>query len=400
MSTNSANQVPPRGGAKKSTKRTLVSSMTYEDIFKAMDLNLSESVKTYIPKQGRGGNSGMVPGHIRGCSNNPMRVITEIQGFRRLGANQQKLLSDLWRDMSPNVKDEYKHRIAQLEFIRGELNLGIENWKAVTAVVEGVFVENEIDLPAPSEPPATDPASEMILTPIPGVSNAMPVTAEELTASGNEENQDPNAYVGLGSEQELRDVKEADAKHRSRHDTKRKLGTFAERVDQQNDKKAIASLHTALRAVAVACDTMHYPGLTEGQPRQTIMCIAINQVADPLPQGGRMKSSDIVRPKTQVIVAGRDKETIKWALSEFVRTSKHGESPTHELIDLHQDKESKKVQTTIDQFFEEKHQARQQPSKKPRTVQEVVAEEFEYISSPAGQQDQSNVQFRSRVGQL
>jgi hypothetical protein len=145
--------------------------MTYEDIFKAMDLNLSESVKTYIPKQGRGGNSGMVPGHIRGCSNNPMRVITEIQGFRRLGANQQKLLSDLWRDMSPNVKDEYKHRIAQLEFIRGELNLGIENWKAVTAVVEGVFVENEIDLPAPPEPPATDPASEIIHTPIPGVTN-------------------------------------------------------------------------------------------------------------------------------------------------------------------------------------------------------------------------------------
>jgi hypothetical protein len=96
--------------------------------------------------------------------------------------------------MAPIVKDEYKHRIAQLEFVRGELNLGIENWKAVTtALVEGLFVENEIDLPAPTEPRATDFASAMIHTPAPGVSNAMSVTAEELTASGNEENQDTNA---------------------------------------------------------------------------------------------------------------------------------------------------------------------------------------------------------------
>jgi hypothetical protein len=97
--------------------------------------------------------------------------------------------------MVPIVEDEYKHRIAQLVLIRGELILGIENWKAVIAVVEGVFVENEIDLPAPPEPPATDSASAMIHTPPPGVHNAMPVTAEELTASVSEENQDPNAYV-------------------------------------------------------------------------------------------------------------------------------------------------------------------------------------------------------------
>jgi hypothetical protein len=79
----------------------------------------------------------------------------------------------------------------------------------VTAGVDGVFVENEIDLPAPPEPPATDSASAMIHTPAPDVSIAMVVSAEELTASGNEDNQDPNAYVGLGSNQELRDTKEA-----------------------------------------------------------------------------------------------------------------------------------------------------------------------------------------------
>jgi hypothetical protein len=137
----------------------------------------------------------------------------------------------------------------------------------------------------------------------------------------------------------------------------------------------MTSVRNAFRAVAVACDTTHFPGLTEGQPRQTIICIAINQIADPLPQGGRMKASDTVRLKTQVIIVGRDKETVKWALGELVRTSKHGESPTPQLIDLHQEKESKKVQTTIDRFFEEKKQARQQPSKKPRTSREVVDEE-------------------------
>jgi hypothetical protein len=156
--------------------------MTSEDIFKAMDLTTAASVTKHIPKQGRGGNSGMVPGHIRGCSNNPMCVIQEIERFRRLGAKRQGDETLLWKDMAPIVKEEYKHRISQLVFIGQELILGIENWKAVTAVVEGVFVENGIDLPAPPEPTATDSASAMIHTPPPGVSNAMPVTAEELTA--------------------------------------------------------------------------------------------------------------------------------------------------------------------------------------------------------------------------
>jgi hypothetical protein len=70
-------------------------------------------------------------------------------------------------------------------------------------------VENEIDLPAPTEPPATDSAAAMIHTPAPSASNVLAVSAEDFTASGNEENQDPNAYVRLGSYQELRDTKEA-----------------------------------------------------------------------------------------------------------------------------------------------------------------------------------------------
>jgi hypothetical protein len=108
------------------------------------------------------------------------------------------------------------------------------------------------------------------------------------------------------------------------------------------------SVNKVFRAVAVACDTTHCPGLTDGQPRQTIICIAINQIVDPLPQGGRMKASECVRPKRQVTVVGRDKGTVKWALGEYIRASKHGESPTHERVDLFQDKESNKVQTTMD----------------------------------------------------
>jgi hypothetical protein len=59
MSTNSANQVPPSRGTKKRTTRTVLSSMTSEDIFKAMDLPKSASADKYIPKQERGGNGGM-----------------------------------------------------------------------------------------------------------------------------------------------------------------------------------------------------------------------------------------------------------------------------------------------------------------------------------------------------
>jgi hypothetical protein len=56
-----------------------------------------------------------------------------------------------------------------------------------------------------------------------------------------------------------------------------------------------------------------------------------------------MKASDSVRLKTQATIVGRDKESVTWTLSETFRASKHGESPTHERIDLFQDKESKKV---------------------------------------------------------
>jgi hypothetical protein len=366
MSTNNANQVPPSGGAKKGMSRTLLSSMTSEDIFKVMDLNASASVEKYIPKQGRG-NVGLVPGHIRGCSNNPMRVITAIEHFRRIGEARQNVESGNWTAMSANTKKVYKKRIAQLVVIRGDLNLGIETWKAVTAVVDGVFVENENDLPAPPEPPATSSASAMIDTPAPGVSNGMAVSAAELTASANEESQDPNAHAGLGPMQALRDAKEADAKPRPGQDKKRNVGSFAQRVGQQNDSLATTCMVNAFRSVAIACDTSHYPGLVEGQPRHTIICIAVNQIADPRPQGGKTKASDIVRLKTQVTIVGRDKESVEWALGEAMQVSKHGESPTHERIDLFHDKESKMVQTTIDRFLKEKKQARQRPSKIPRS---------------------------------
>jgi hypothetical protein len=60
--------------------------MTLEAIFKAMNLRASASVELYIPRQGRGDAVGLVPGHIRGCSNNPMRVTTEIEQYRRMGS--------------------------------------------------------------------------------------------------------------------------------------------------------------------------------------------------------------------------------------------------------------------------------------------------------------------------
>jgi hypothetical protein len=371
--------------------------MTSEDIFKAMDLKVSASVEFYITKQGRGGSVGLVPGHIRGCSNNPMRVITEIGQFRRMGEARQNVETEKWKAMTANDQKVYKKRLAQLVLIRQELNLGIETWKAVTDVVDGVFMENEIDLPAPPEPPATDSASAMIHTPTPGVSNAMAVSAEELTASGNEENQDPNAYVGLGSNQELRDTKESEAKNRSRHDKKRSLGSFAGRIDQQGDSQATTSLVNAYRAVAIACDTTHFPGLTEGQPRQTIICIAVNQIADSLPQGGRMKAGDSVRNKTDVTIVGRDKESVRWAMDEAIKACKRKESPTHNRIDLFQDTESKMVQTTIVNFFGKKKKVRKQPPQNGRMGREVVDEEHRYFASPAGQQDEAVFQLHSRM---
>jgi hypothetical protein len=377
--------------------QTLLRSMTSEDIFKAMDLNAAASVELYMPKQGRGGIVGLVPGHIRGCSNNPMRVIKMIEEFRLMRASQQDVETQKWKSMTITAQKVHKNRIAQLVTIREDLKLGLETWEDVTVEVDGVYLENEIDLPAPPEPPATDSASAMILTPAPGVSNAVAVSAEEVAASGDDENQDPKRFVGLGSDQALRATKESEAKNRSRSDKKRPLGAFAERIDQQGDSQATTSMTNAFRAVAIACDTTHYPGLVDGQPRQTIICIVVNQIADSLPQGGRMKTGGLVRNKTEVTIVGRDKESVGWAIEETLKAGKRQESPTHNRIDLFQDAESKKVLTTIVKKFEQKKKLRQQPPQNGRTGREVVDEEHVYFASPTGQQDEAVFQLRSRL---
>ncbi len=71
---------------------------------------------------------GLGLGHICGCSNNPMCVITEIQQFRRMGEARQKVEADEWKAMTINAKEVCKNRIGELELIRRELNPGIETW--------------------------------------------------------------------------------------------------------------------------------------------------------------------------------------------------------------------------------------------------------------------------------
>jgi hypothetical protein len=48
----------------------------------------------------------------------------------------------------------------------------------------------------------------------------------------------------------------------------------------------------------------------EGQPFQTIICIAVNQIAYPLPQGGRVKAGDSICLMAQVTIVGQDKELV------------------------------------------------------------------------------------------
>jgi hypothetical protein len=75
MSTNNAETDPPSTGDKEGTPRTLLSSMTSEDIFKAMNLMASAYFETCIPGKERGGNVGLGTGHIRGYSSISVRVI-------------------------------------------------------------------------------------------------------------------------------------------------------------------------------------------------------------------------------------------------------------------------------------------------------------------------------------
>jgi hypothetical protein len=100
--------------------------MTSKAIFKAMKRNASASVAFYIPRQGRGGAVGLVPGHIRCCSDNSLRVMTEIEQFRRMGQERQNVGTRNWKAMTPNAHNVHKERIAQLEVTQGDLNLGIE----------------------------------------------------------------------------------------------------------------------------------------------------------------------------------------------------------------------------------------------------------------------------------
>jgi hypothetical protein len=79
--------------------------MISKDIFKAMYLKKCASVETcivYILNQDPGGNVGWVPGHIRGCSNNAMHVITKIEREE----------TKKWKAMTANVKQVYKYRIS------------------------------------------------------------------------------------------------------------------------------------------------------------------------------------------------------------------------------------------------------------------------------------------------
>jgi hypothetical protein len=45
----------------------------------------------------------------------------------------------------------------------------------------------------------------------------------------------------------------------------------------------------------------------EGQPFQTIICIAVNHIAYPLPQGGRVKAGDSICLMARVTIVGQDK---------------------------------------------------------------------------------------------
>jgi ribosomal protein L19 len=65
------------------------------------------------------------------------------------------------------------------------------------------------------------------------------------------------------------------------------------------------------------------PWFYEGQPIQTIICIAVNQIAYPLPQGGRMKAGDSIRPMTQVTIVSQDKESVNRVVGEVMHIHKH-----------------------------------------------------------------------------
>lgn len=181
------------------------------------------------------------------------------------------------------------------------------------------------------------------------------------------ENRDPQTtnpkYVGLGSS--LEDRQGLADSHESKSKKQRTLGVPAGRLQQQSDQKSMEALKRAMRGVALACDTTHFPDRAEHEPRHAMLLLIANEVAETKAGGGALARHKIRRRKPTLTVVTTSQDDANLVLGLFKKGLKHRVCDEVEAIKLCADSETGLVTTSVERHIEQHEVARAAPKVKP-----------------------------------
>jgi hypothetical protein len=128
-------------------------------------------------------------------------------------------------------------------------------------------------------------------------------------------------------------------------------------------------------AAAKASDTMFYPGRQAGQPTRSL----INQVKEVRGQGGSVLKGNLRRDKTVVEIVGhRDFDELNMALnacSLAIGNRNNNQSP-FVLRNIQRNPTTNMSFPAMQAQVRQRQNSRMQPSKKPRTAEEIVNEQY------------------------
>jgi hypothetical protein len=202
-------------------------------------------------------------------------------------------------------------------------------------------------------------------------------------APNNDDEQEPKKakYVGLSSTVEDRTEKAAELERQARNDKKRSVGVPATTLGQQGDKTGMQAMQTAFEATARFSDTIHCPGRLQGQPRRGTFLVDVNEVEENAAHGGNLKSGEIRRSKTLVTIVGpTDMLDLSWLMQQMILSVKHKNGhPGHnyESFLITRDRDTALVATSVARWKAGNKTSRQQPAKKHRAGDVIIAEQHQ-----------------------
>jgi hypothetical protein len=152
-------------------------------------------------------------------------------------------------------------------------------------------------------------------------------------------------------------------------------------LGQQGDKTGMQAMQTAFEATARFSDTIHCPGRLQGQPRRGTFLVDVNEVEENAAHGGNLKSGEIRRSKTLVTIVGpTDMLDLSWLMQQMILSVKHKNGhPGHnyESFLITRDRDTALVATSVARWKAGNKTSRQQPAKKHRAGDVIIAEQHQ-----------------------